>query len=150
MRMPKKNVEVVQSLYDAFNRGDMEGILAPMDENVEFVEDPAIRPDAGSYRGIAAARDFFQQIWDFAPHVGDRPEVGIQAEEFIEHEDKVIVPVRLYGRARFTGLEVEFFLVHVWTVEGDKITHHHVYRDKAQALEAIGLRKPDVHRGRSA
>ena len=76
--MPKKNVEVVRSLYDAFNRGDMESILAPMDENIEFVEDPAIRPDAGTYRGIPAARDFFQQLWDLVARLGDRPELAAQ------------------------------------------------------------------------
>lgn len=145
----ESNVEVVQSLYDAFNRGDLEGILALLDENVEFVEDPEIRPDAGTYRGIAAARDFFQQMWDLAARVGDRPELGIQPQEFIEHEDKVIVPVRLHGRAGFTGLEVEFFLVHVWTVDGNKITHHYLYRDKSQALQAVGLRETGVQRGHS-
>ena len=148
--MASANVELVQSLYDAFNRADMEAILAAMDENVEFVEDPDLRPDAGAYRGIAAVRDFFQQLWDLAPRLGDRPQMEAEPQEFIEQENSVVVPVRLHARARFTGLELEFFLVHVWTLEGGKITRHHLYRDKPQALEALGLREPDVQRGGSA
>jgi ketosteroid isomerase-like protein len=109
-----------------------------MDENVELVEDSTVRPDAGTYRGVAAMRDFFEQLWDFAARVGDRPDLAIEPQEFIEHEDKVIVPVRLYGRARFTGLEIEVFLVHSWTVEGDKVIRHNVYPDKERALEALG------------
>jgi ketosteroid isomerase-like protein len=148
--MSRKNVELVEGLYDAFNRGDIEGILAPMREDVELVEDSTIRPDAGTYRGLAAIRKFFQQLFDFPTRVEGRPELAAQPEEFIEHEDKVIVPVRVHGRARFTGIEIEFSLVHVWTLERDKVTQHHIYPNKDRALEAIGLREPDSHRNGSA
>jgi ketosteroid isomerase-like protein len=60
-----------------------------------------------------------------------------EPQEFIEHENRVVVPVWLHARARFTGIKLELFLVHVWTLEGSKITRHHLYRDKPQALEAL-------------
>src|SRR5437660_167809 len=109
--MSQENVEIVRRHFAAFNRGDMAGTLAPLDQGIEFVEEPDLRPDAGTYRGIAAIRSYFQAFWDAAD------EVSVEPEEFIEHGDKVIVPCRLVGRFRLTGIEGETpQFVHVWTL----------------------------------
>jgi ketosteroid isomerase-like protein len=50
-----------------------------------------------------------------------------------------VVPIRFGGRARYTGLEVAFEVVHVWTARDGKWTRLDMYVSKAEALEAVGL-----------
>jgi uncharacterized protein len=126
------NVKPVQRHYDAFNRGDLEGMLEPFDPGIVFIEEPDLRPDAGTHEGIAAMRSFFEGMFEGAAEVGAEP------LEWIEHEDKVIVPIRLFGRFRVTGISGESLFVHVWTVREGKIVHLHLYGGKEQALAAVG------------
>ena len=129
------NVEPIRSHYEAFNRGDLEGTLEPFDPEIVFVEDPDLRPDAGTHFGIDAMRAFFLGMWEGAA------EVAVEPHEWIEHGDRVIVPLRLYGRFAHTGIEGETEMVHVWTVRGGKLVHLHVYPTKDRALEAEGVER---------
>ena len=63
----------------------------------------------------------------------------MEPEEIIEAGDRVVVPLRLGGRARFTGIPIEFSLVHVATFRNGKALRVDVYADKAEALKAVGL-----------
>jgi ketosteroid isomerase-like protein len=131
--MPHENLDAVHRHYDAFNRGDMDGLLEPFDPDIEFVEEPDVRPDAGMHVGIPAMRKFFEGMWEGAG------EIAVEPLEFIEQGELVIVPIRLYGRFRLTNIEGEAQFVHVWTVRDGKITGLHLYTSKAQALEAVGF-----------
>jgi hypothetical protein len=62
-------------------------------ENVEVVRS---HYEAFNRRAI---REYFQAFWEAAA------EVLFEADEFIEHGDEVIVPGRLVGRFRVTGIE---------------------------------------------
>jgi ketosteroid isomerase-like protein len=128
-----ENVEPVRRHYDAFNRGDLEGLLEPFDEDIVFVEEPDLRPDAGTHSGIAAMRTFFEEMFEGAA------EVNVEPREWIEQRDKVIVPLRFFGRFKHTGIEGETEMVHVWTVRRGKLAHLHVYTSKERALEAEGI-----------
>ena len=66
----------------------------------------------------------------------------LQAEplEFIDAGDKVVVPLVLGGKARHTGLEVSFSFVHVVSFRDGKAARVEVFLEKAEALEAVGLR----------
>jgi len=63
----------------------------------------------------------------------------IEALEFIDAGDRLVVPYRFGGRARHTGLDLEFAFVHVLTMHDGKATRVDVFETKAQALEAVGL-----------
>ena len=65
--------------------------------------------------------------------------LSMEPEEIIEAGDRVVVPLRLGGRARFTGIPIEFSLVHVATFRNGKALRVDVYADKAEALKAVGL-----------
>jgi ketosteroid isomerase-like protein len=62
-----------------------------------------------------------------------------EATEFIDRGDHLIVPFRFGGRARHTGLPVEFSLVQVISFRNGKVTRLEVHRTKAEALQAAGL-----------
>ena len=127
-----ENVKPIEHHYDAFNRGDLEGLLEPFDPEIVFVEEPDVRPDAGTHTGIDQIRSFFEAMFAASAEIAAEP------LEWIEHGDKVIVPMRLYGRFRHTGIEGEARFVHVWTVRDARITHLHLYTSKEQALADVG------------
>ena len=54
------NLQVVRNVYAAFGRGDLEGILAPLDSQVSWrTPGPPDLPTAGVRRGVAEVREFF-------------------------------------------------------------------------------------------
>ncbi|GAC1435721.1 MAG: hypothetical protein NVSMB51_05690 [Solirubrobacteraceae bacterium] len=59
--------------------------------------------------------------------------------EFIDAGDKVVVPVRFGGQARYTGIEIEFSAVHVFTMRNGRAAQIDMYGTKAEALKAAGL-----------
>jgi ketosteroid isomerase-like protein len=126
------NVKVLERHYEAFNRGDLEGLLEPFDPGVVFVEDPSVRPDAGSHMGIEGMRTFFQAMFDGSQ------EVAVDAVGWIDQGDLVIVEIRLHGRFRHTGIAGEARFFHVWTFRDGCITRLQMYTDKEQALRELG------------
>jgi ketosteroid isomerase-like protein len=63
----------------------------------------------------------------------------IEPLEFIEVGDRLVVPYRFGGRARHTGIEVEFSFVHVLHLPDGKVVRCDVFKTKGEALEAAGL-----------
>jgi ketosteroid isomerase-like protein len=66
-------------------------------------------------------------------------ELQVEPIEFLDAGDRVVVPVRFGGKARHTGLDVEFSVVHVATLRADKVARVDMFGDRAEALEAVGL-----------
>jgi ketosteroid isomerase-like protein len=128
-----ENVKPVQQHYDAFNRGDIDGLLEPFEAGIVFVEEPDLRPDAGTQSGVVAIRRFFEGMFEGAA------KVNVEPREWIERGDKVIVRLRFFGRFEHTGIQGETEMVHVWTVRAGKIAHLHVYTSREQALAALGV-----------
>ena len=59
--------------------------------------------------------------------------------EFIDAGERVVVVSRIHGRARATGIEFEQPYVQVWEFRGGEPVSVADYRDRGQALEAVGL-----------
>jgi ketosteroid isomerase-like protein len=66
-----------------------------------------------------------------------------EALEFIDAGEKVVVPLRFGGRARYTGMDVQFSVVHVVSVRGGKLARTDMYRERAEALAAARLAGDD-------
>ena len=140
--MSKENVENARRGYavlnEAYRAGDP-SIVRPIleeywDRNVVFepagvLPDSSPRPHKG-WDGVLAfignQMEAFSEGW-------------LEATEFIDRGDYLIVPYRMGGRARHTGLPVEFSFVHLFTIQDGKVTRLEVHRTKAEALEAAGL-----------
>ena len=101
-------------LNEAYAAGDVE-VFRPhleqwFDPDVVFV--PAgILPESGSAHGIEGVLRFTaEQMKAFA----DRS-MWLQPLEYIDAGDRIVVPYRFGGKARHTGLNVEWEFAHVFT-----------------------------------
>ena len=63
----QQNLDVVQHVYAAFGRGDIEGIIDLMDPQVCWITPgPPDMPSAGTRYGHAAVREFFDTLMNQA------------------------------------------------------------------------------------
>ena len=63
----------------------------------------------------------------------------MDAEEFVDAGDYVVVCLRLDGRGKASGAGFEEPEVHAHRLRNGKVVETREYRNKAQALEAVGL-----------
>jgi ketosteroid isomerase-like protein len=127
--MSQQNVETLKAVYAAFNEGqgiDVD-LLTP---DVEFTQ-----PEIGesTYFGREGVVRGVQELLDVFENVQAVP------EEFFVAEPHIVVFVRLSGRAKGSGVPVEFPLAHVFRFRGELVDQWHAYPDRAEALEAVGL-----------
>ena len=142
--MSQENVENARRNYavlnEAYRAGDP-SLFRPILEEYwapDAVLEPAgVLPDSkprphrgwdGVLRFIGNQLEAFSEGW-------------LEADEFIYRGDYLIVPYRFGGRARHSGLQVEFSFVHLFTLRDGKVTRCEVHKTVADALEAAGLRE---------
>jgi ketosteroid isomerase-like protein len=54
-------------------------------------------------------------------------------------DDRVVVPFRFRAIGRSSGVPVDLFLVHVWTLRDGLAIRCETYENSPEALEAVGL-----------
>ena len=126
--MSQENVEIVRAIYEHFGRGDFSW-FADVADDFEFVTSPEM-PDAGTYRGEAAQR----WVESFEGHT-------VEITEITNARDKVFVAMLQRGRARGGRTVVERVWWSVVTLREGVVARCEVFPERAQALEAAGLRQ---------
>jgi ketosteroid isomerase-like protein len=133
--MSQENVEIVRSAWKARNRGDREAALARFARDCEFDYSSSKGLSPVIVRGLGAFTrrlDEGAEVWD---------ELRWEADESIDAGDAVVVPGRRHGRGRGSGVETVARAVEVlWLADG-KVVRWRLSHDRAQALEAAGLRE---------
>ena len=131
--MSRENVELVRTVYEGWAQGDFRAgsdLFAP---DFEWKQSPdAVEP--GSHRGAAigtALRQLFE-VWD-----GYR----IEAEEYVDAGEAVVVVCRARGTARGSGMTLDQRVVLVWRARDGKLIGTEQFRNRTAALEAVGLRE---------
>ena len=130
--MSQENVEIVRRAfeYEISGRGDATEVLASFDPYV--VMNPV---EEGASYGVDAIRDNFEH-WQAAWE-----EVVVTIDETIDAGDRVLLSAHHCGRGRGSGLEVDARYYEVYTLSGGKIIRVDEYTDRAEALEAAGLKE---------
>jgi hypothetical protein len=142
--MPSENVELVRSLQPAgavdlvelteagqiaFGPGESSTPFAPEFECSWIAgEDSGVPPL--SYRGLEGFIEGWRE-W-LSPWESYR----IDAEDFIDAGDRVVVMVRVHARTRRGGVEMEHSPAAVWTLEGGRVVSIEFYLERSMALEA--------------
>ena len=120
-----ENLKTVERTFEAFGRGDAEGFLGCLSEDVEWTiaGPPEIVPYAGTRRGHEGAAQFLQQIGVSVEFEQFEP------RQFLAQGDTVAVIGSERGRVRSTGKSFDNPWVLVFTLAGGKITRFQSYED---------------------
>jgi len=116
------NIKTMQSIYEAFGRGDIEFILATVTDDVDWATEASGRgaPWYGPHNGVAEVGEFFEafgstmEVEDFTPltYAGT-------------DDDEVLTVVRFAAKNRQTGKSLSQQLHHYFKFRDGKIA---VYR----------------------
>ena len=129
--MAQDNVDVIESAYSAFRKGDIEAVLQYFAESAEIVV-PESLPWGGNYEGPEGMRTFIAKSLDHFTEFKAVPEKVLGADD-----NHVIVVARNSGRTK-SGNRVEQTVVWVYQLREGAITSARVFSDTAAILEAIG------------
>jgi ketosteroid isomerase-like protein len=134
--MSRENVEVVTSVYDAWARRDQRSAFRVHASDIEWDMSRALG-DFGTdvYHGHDGVREWFRDL------LAAFTVLDFSVEEITEAGDHVLATVHDRYVGRRSGAEVETHHYAVWTLRDRKITRLCVYLDRAEALEAAGLRE---------
>ena len=128
------NLDVVRAGFAAYNAGDVDGLLAVCDPDVELVPLPSLLTGE-PYRGHQGVRDYLSAISD------DWSQRAVELDRLVEVGDEVVLRGRFQARGRSSGVEVDAPAAWVVSLRDGKVVRLRVYTDPQEALEAVGLRE---------
>lgn len=120
--------ELIQSLYDAFARGDAGVVLAAFDPGIVWLEaENGPYADGNPYFGPhRVAQGVFARI------AGEWDDFFFYPDTLLQDGDTVIAAGRYRGTYRGTGRALNAQFVHVWTVRNGRIVRFQQYADTAR------------------
>jgi uncharacterized protein len=133
--MPSDYLDLVRECYDAFERGDLDYVIARSAADIEVVEAPDL-PGSQTYRGHDGLAEAIQN-W-----VGEWEDFRLDVERMIDAgNQRVITLVRHHGRGKSSGVPVESRWVYLHTGSEGKIVRWEIFGRLDDAFAAIGLRR---------
>jgi ketosteroid isomerase-like protein len=134
-QIQRRNVEVVRQGVDAFQRGDLDALLALAREDFE-VYLPQNLPNSGTYVGYDGFQTWLDQwldAWeDFTVEIVNATPAGAR---------HVVSDIRQTGRGKGSGIPVEMDVVYLWEVRGERFAALHLYTSREEALEVAERRE---------
>ena len=126
------NLEIVQRSYEAFERGDLDAVLADLDPEIEWHQAQGL-PHGGLYRGRdEVRRNVFEPLdaewWS---------EFSAVPDEILDAGDQLVVLGRYRGTAKGTGKRLDVPFVHVWTLRDERATRFRQFLDTAGWIDAL-------------
>ena len=128
----QQNLDIVRRGYDAFGRGDIEGLVSLMADDVTWVSSgPSDLPTAGKRRGHDQVREFFRIVNEmfqfdmFDPHT------------FVAQGDRVVVLGKDAIKLKASGEALEEDWAHAFTLKDGKIVAFQEYIDTAALVAAL-------------
>jgi ketosteroid isomerase-like protein len=129
--MAQDNVDVIESAYAAFSKGDLERVLSYFSESAEIVA-PASVPWGGEYEGPEGMRTFLAKLLEHFSEFKTTPTKVLGADD-----NHVIVVATNSGRTK-SGNRIENEVVWVYQLRDGTVTSARVFGDTAAVLEALG------------
>ena len=129
------NAALLRHAFEEFNRAGIQAVLDLMHPEVEVVDLPHA-PDGRRHAGRAAIAAWFgsmEEVWDG---------LRLDAEEVTELDgERVLAVVRLSGRARSSGMEIEQRVATVFTIRDGKTVRWQNYPTRDQAVADVSDRR---------
>ncbi|MEK6271438.1 MAG: nuclear transport factor 2 family protein [Actinomycetota bacterium] len=137
--MSEENVERAREAYDALGlavrKGDLDAFFRQyVHPEIEWVPLEGA-PDVAPAHGHGPVKARMMAMLD----VMEEPQ--IDPEEIIDAGERVVIAIRISGRGRASGIDVEASWFHVLTARDNKVVRIEWHRSRDEALEAAGLRE---------
>lgn len=122
----QQNVTLIQKLFEAFGRGDVQTILGHCTKDCEFYcPGPAVIPYAGRKKGPAEIQAYFDAL------IGTQSNAILSIDQFVAERDTVVAIGRYTAKVNSTGKSIDTPVVLTFQVEGGKVARHMVIGDTA-------------------
>ena len=131
--MSQENVELLHRASDAFNRRDIDALLALSDPDIVITPLIVQMEGGGSYRGHEGVRSWWEDL------LGVFPDFSSKIEEVRDVGDVTVARLRL--RAHHVGSDAQVEETTWFAVEWrhNKVIWWRTFRSEAEAREAAGL-----------
>jgi ketosteroid isomerase-like protein len=128
---------LVRSGFEAANRRDYEVTFAAYDRDIEFIPPTGLigLGDQASYRGLEA-RVRYERNW--------RAEWGdfrYEPDELRDLGDRFLVIGRISSSGLSSGAAIDSDFANIFTLRAGRVIREQVFLNRAEALEAVGLRE---------
>jgi ketosteroid isomerase-like protein len=135
--MPAEKLELVESAFDAWNRGQIDRFAGYVSEDVAWLEVSG-RPESGTSErfGRDRLRRSLESLFDAWESY------RLEVERIDDVGDRVLAVVREVARGRSSGVEIDSRWGYLITVEDGQMVRVEAYRDPAEALRESGLQPP--------
>jgi ketosteroid isomerase-like protein len=133
--MSQENVERARRGYEAMNRALVEG--GDLSLFVREAYDPEIVMEMGTLEGTIRGHEGVERFMRGQASIIE--DLRSDVEELIDAGDKVVVQLRLSGRAKNSGLPFEVRILHVLTLGDGKLLHLRLFNSRDKALKSVGL-----------
>jgi len=133
--MSQENVELTYLASDAFNRRDLEALLALADPDVEAYPRIVELEGGGPYRGHDGLRNWWKDVFDIIP------DLTHEIEEVRDIADVTVARIRQRGRGAGSDAPMvqTQWIVTKW--RDKKAIWWRILLSEKEALEAAGLRE---------
>jgi ketosteroid isomerase-like protein len=132
--MSRDNIERIKAGFGAHNRGDLDALVELYDPECVF-ETLLL----GTHHGNEAIRVIYEENqktlsgYDVVP------------VELIDAGDKVVAVAQTVGAGTVSEIAVDDRFAFVFTFKGERCVREQAFRNKQEALEAVGLSVQDAH-----
>jgi ketosteroid isomerase-like protein len=129
--MSDASIRQAREIFDAFNGGDIDFWLDQLHPEIVW-HTRVDEPDAGVYRGRDGLRSLIE-LW-----LEQFEDLRCEGMEYLDAGDWVLVPCRLRGRGRGSGIEIDepYLFAHHFGPDGRSFECFE-YRTVEEAREAI-------------
>ena len=127
---------LVKSLYQDVARGNVDGVMAVLDDDIEFrlAEGHPYQPSGRPWFGKTAVLENF-----FRRGAGQWEGWQVVIENLIELGEEVVVECRYVGTYKPTGKAFDIQVCHIWKFHQGKVRVFHQYIDTARLRSVMGV-----------
>jgi uncharacterized protein len=130
--MSEENIQAARNFFRELNSAIASG--ADVVEVFARYCEPGVVSELGAMEGTVRGPDGAARYLEGQLEFIDGMQVD--PEEFIEAGGRIVVPFRLHGRARETGLPIEFRYAQLFTMRDGRFARVRMYSNKERALAA--------------
>ena len=126
--MADSNVEIVKRGFESLSRGDWEASLPLIHPDFEMSTPAELSSEPSTYRGHEGIRRYWESFYEVMD------DIRVEAEDFIEVGELVVVPTLLHARGQATGIDTTQRSVQVWELRDEQAIRVSFFADLDQAM----------------